>query len=511
MVTPIVRGSGITESERYLAKLADATFLDLWSYPNTFIDKKVGNSGDGKELCDLLVVFGDDVLIFSDKTITWPDGPDINLSWSRWYKRAVQKSVDQIRGAERWIKKFPERIFIDNVCTQPLPFSLPGSERRMVHGIAVVSGAHAACKDYTGDEDGSLMVLPNLEGDAHKRSELAGYMPFAIGDVDPEGAFVHVFDENALDLVMRELDTAADFVRYLEQRIRAIREKRLLWASGEADLLALYLQSEDETGGHVFPSPASLGQGEDFVISIEQGLYEDLITSESYQRKKIADKQSYVWDDLIGMFTKNILGGTSVAMMGEEPSAALAEPALRIMARENRFSRRVLGETFVDTLRTAEKLKQDRFTRVVVPFKGLADPECGYVFMVLAYPTDVELKDGYEQYRQARTAMLHAYCQVVLYEKRQQLKRVVGIAVDASSKVTGRKGGSEDLVAVEITNWTPELERDVREARAHYDIMKAGRYKERRVQAEEFPAGRGNGSTENRHTRRKAAAKSRKR
>jgi hypothetical protein len=65
----IIRSQGATPSERYLAKIADRSFLNLWSYPNTFIDKRSGGKGDGKELCDLLVVSGDHVLIFSDKTV----------------------------------------------------------------------------------------------------------------------------------------------------------------------------------------------------------------------------------------------------------------------------------------------------------------------------------------------------------------------------------------------------------------------------------------------------------
>ncbi len=58
----IIRGAATTPSERYLAKLADKTFLNLWSYPNLFIDKKDGGKGNGKELCDLLVVCGDDII-----------------------------------------------------------------------------------------------------------------------------------------------------------------------------------------------------------------------------------------------------------------------------------------------------------------------------------------------------------------------------------------------------------------------------------------------------------------
>jgi hypothetical protein len=58
-----------------------------------------------------------DVVIFSDKSIGWPNSDDLALSWSRWYRRAVVKSVEQIRGAERWLRQYPDRIFIDPGCT----------------------------------------------------------------------------------------------------------------------------------------------------------------------------------------------------------------------------------------------------------------------------------------------------------------------------------------------------------------------------------------------------------
>jgi hypothetical protein len=106
----ITRGTG-TPSEKYLAGLADKTFLSLWSYPNLFIDRKRGGKGDGKELTDLLVVCGDDIIIFSDKSIEWPEGVAFNFAWSRWYRRAIEKSVAQIRGAERRLAEFPERVF----------------------------------------------------------------------------------------------------------------------------------------------------------------------------------------------------------------------------------------------------------------------------------------------------------------------------------------------------------------------------------------------------------------
>src|SRR4051812_19896751 len=124
-MTRVTRGEGTTRSERYLTKLAERTFLRLWSYPNLFNDKKQHEKGTGKELCDLLVIFGDDILIFSDKEIAWTDAQDSEIAWSRWFRKAVKKSAEQIRGAERWIKSFPTRIYLDELCVNQLPLKLP--------------------------------------------------------------------------------------------------------------------------------------------------------------------------------------------------------------------------------------------------------------------------------------------------------------------------------------------------------------------------------------------------
>jgi len=117
---------GTTDSERYLTRLARRAFLSLWSYSNVFTDEGRSNGkGDGKELCDLLVVFGNNILLFSDKHCEFPSHSDINVSWSRWYKRAIEKSVRQLSGAEKFIKAYPQRIFLDKDCQTPLPIDLP--------------------------------------------------------------------------------------------------------------------------------------------------------------------------------------------------------------------------------------------------------------------------------------------------------------------------------------------------------------------------------------------------
>ena len=143
-MSPIHRGTGNTESERFLAQIAEKSFLNLWTYANVFRDQHINGSpkGDGKELCDVLVVCGDDVIIFSDKTVKWCADKATNIAWCRWYKAAIEKSADQIHGAARWLREHPRRVFIDNACTVPLPIALPPPERMRVHGVVIAIGAN---------------------------------------------------------------------------------------------------------------------------------------------------------------------------------------------------------------------------------------------------------------------------------------------------------------------------------------------------------------------------------
>lgn len=64
----VIRAEGLTDAERHLQKLGDRTFLSLWSYAGIQRDQD-----GGKEVADLLVVFGDHILIFSDKDCAFPN------------------------------------------------------------------------------------------------------------------------------------------------------------------------------------------------------------------------------------------------------------------------------------------------------------------------------------------------------------------------------------------------------------------------------------------------------
>jgi hypothetical protein len=482
----IVRGLGLTASERYLAHLADRTFLRLWSYPNLFYDKRSSAKGDGKELSDLLVVCGEDILIFSDKAIEWQAEQPHDVAWARWYNRAVAKSVDQIRGAERWLKLFPKRIFLDCKCTQPFPIDLPDPARRRVHGIIVATGATEAIKRYFGDDSGSFILNGNITGRHHIDPTAEGWLPFSIGDVDPNGPFVHVFDPTALDIVMRELDTLDDFTSYLTKRAAFIRSGRFGLAFGEEDLLAFYLQNSDPgSGDHYFWPEHVRPEFEDRQMVVAQGEYREFIASPGYARRAEADKVSYFWDQLIDLFVDSVLEDSMVKILGELPDAALSERGLRFMALEDRVHRRMLGKAFTETLELAKRRGLDRFVRRTLSQQP-REPRTGYVFLVLAYPKDIPLAGGYADYRKVRANILHSYC-MDLFDHRPELDFVVGIGVDAAPEITGRIGGSEDLVAIERPIWTTELRERLERDREMLNMTDLSKARENHINTTEFP------------------------
>jgi hypothetical protein len=487
----IHRSRGSNASERLLADLGDQAFLHLWSYPNLFYDKKQGGKGDGKELCDMLVVCGDDVVIFSDKHIRYQDDKSLDVAWPRFYRKAVQEAVKQINGANRIISEFPEKVYTDPNCTQRLPIELPPTATRRTHGVVVASGAYKAVQTHHHDDSGSFIISPSMKGDAHLDVKAGGYVPFSIGDVNPDGMFIHVFDEVSMKRVLTHLDTISDFTEYLNKRAIYLRSNRLLMAHGEEELLAHYLNVGMKTGGvYDFELKRKHAFEKHLMVPI-QGEWSGYVRSKEYLAKALADESSRVWDKLIGVFTENVLSGTSVSIMGETPSAALSERALRYMAREGRFSRRVLGDAFSGFVKASRDSKADRYARVIMPSHISADPTVAYIFMTLAFPTELEaeggLPGGYEQYRQARITMLRSYCVVLLSEQRE-IKTAIGIAMDAHWTQTGRRGGSEDLMAIQVDDWNDQMLADVARAKEELSILQEDRLINTHTSHDEYPS-----------------------
>ena len=94
----IQKSAGKTATEQLLAALCEQSFLKLWSYPNPHRD-------DGKELCDLLAVFENNVCIFVDRESRKLQGDDATLTdWNRWKREVVDAQVRSVHGVERYLR-----------------------------------------------------------------------------------------------------------------------------------------------------------------------------------------------------------------------------------------------------------------------------------------------------------------------------------------------------------------------------------------------------------------------
>src|SRR6266516_474320 len=143
--------SGFTNEERFLNNLARKSFLRFWSWPNLFRDQRNrGCKGDGKELCDLVVVFGNDVLLFSDKKIKFNTAKPLNIAWARWAREAIGESVKQIFGAKRWLVNYQDRIFLNKECSERLPLELPKENQVTFHFIVVCHGCEEVAVEHHG-------------------------------------------------------------------------------------------------------------------------------------------------------------------------------------------------------------------------------------------------------------------------------------------------------------------------------------------------------------------------
>ncbi|WP_418132531.1 hypothetical protein ABL849_17485 [Variovorax sp. 375MFSha3.1] len=458
----------MTESERYLASLCRKAFLSLWAHANVYTDEgKPAGKGVGKELCDLLVVFDNDVVIFSDKHCEYKETGNDEVDWKRWYRKSITKSVNQLRGAASFVERFPGRIFLDKECTQPFPVAIPEIANRRVHLVAVTRGSMEACTAFFANQSiGSLRFDNKIEGDE---------VPFSIGSITSPWGLVHVFDEHSLDVIFRELDTVADFVGYLRKRSAFLGLQAQIVADGEEQLLAGYLVNLNEAGEHDFlsePLPENFGNGD--VVYVQEGHWESLIEDAQYRAKKEADRDSYAWDNLISRFIDT--GRSDLLDIVPQEWRGDQEPAVRQMADESRFGRRILGAGFLTFLQSARpRMSSARVMR------SHTKPDRAYVFLAEPY---VEGFSSYDEYRAYRTQRLYAYC-LVARLRATGANSVIGIAIDSPGGHV--RGGSEDLLYSYEPEITDELIAQARDAQRELEILLPENLRQEERRHLEFP------------------------
>lgn len=372
---------GLTPSEQFVNELSKKTFLKAWTHPNP-IGKK------GKELCDCLIVCAEHIIIISVKEIEYRDTWDV-IGYERWIKRAIDDSAGQIWGAERWLE------------------SQQTVERH----------------------DGRIVTLPPLSKRKYHRISVSlgskGQIPIQWGDLG--FGFVHVCDENSIEVLFRALDTITDFTNFLQsvEQLMHLKTKIIFDGGGLEDLVALYLQND-------YSLDYSTEEGHPDLLIVSDDLWTGLSSSKEYYKMIVDFKTSYIWDRLIEYYVNDLLTEGMFDMYSKEVTDN--ELALVVMALQPRRYRAGLADTFMEFLQN-EELKIA--SRVVMGYNNVA-----FVFLI-----------GKSSDRESRVEELLLRCSIIDV-KLPEVKTVVGIATDRPG--TSTIGYSSDIAYVHESRWTSE-------------------------------------------------------
>ena len=229
------------DAENFVYELAQKSFLTDWCFINPKWD-------DGKELCDLLVVFGDKAIIWQIKDLK--KGED-----GKYNKNEVEKNLRQLLGAKRKLFELNKSIELENPRRGKELF-----DSRNIKEVYLIS-------DLVGEGEDFYEFVKKIKD-----------------------KIIHVLDRKGTEILLNELDTISDFVSYLKEKERFLSpEIKMDLSGGEEELLAYYLVNER--------SFKNL-EGNDYII-IQEGCWEDLIQKPEFIAKKEEDKISYFWDFLI--------------------------------------------------------------------------------------------------------------------------------------------------------------------------------------------------------------------
>jgi hypothetical protein len=396
-------------------------------------------------VCDLLVVFGNQIIIFSDKYCSFRATGNPELDWSRWFRQGVTGAANQLWGAERWIRGYPRRLFLDRACAHPFPLALPDPQHAQFHLIAVVHGVAGACRRHFGGGSGSLIHKTDVRGTSLHKD------PFVIGDLDPSRTFVHVFDDTSLDDVMTTLDTVSDFLHYLGKKAAFMRSGNQVMAAGEEELLAWYLKNMNEAGEHDLVFPAGVRR-----IALAEGGWEAFQRNPQRLAQIEQNRISYMWDSLIEEFNRHALGGTQY--YSSDGGLPGVEEVLRLCAREPRTRRRMLAKALKEMLETTPPADWTR-RRIIQPSRP-GDPY--YVFVLV--PRDSERP--HDDYRRVRREYLEV-CMRVAKLKCPDALDIVGIATE-----TGLDDSrSEDAAYLDGRVWTAEHQEDAERLQKELELF----------------------------------------
>lgn len=300
--------AGVNESEEKINSYCKKLFLNLWTVQNPY--KK-----DRDELCDTLIICGNKVIIFSVKKTEFMDASEfkgiekmskdiwrtkskkIKIEWERWHRKVMEKSKRQLIGAKRWLKTNPSEVYTDASCETVVPF-LRVPDNPQFYLITIVDGLSGLIKSIFDEEKGTFCL-------SSQEPEVP--MPgFIKADINEDGSFIHVFEEDALSMLFEELDTISDLMDYLDERERFWRsdvaKKKSVIVTGEEEFLGLYFKSYDPTANkyriNLIDIPTKENSYEIVMGKGSWNFYQNKIRADRQRR----NKDSYAVDAFINRY-----------------------------------------------------------------------------------------------------------------------------------------------------------------------------------------------------------------
>jgi hypothetical protein len=391
---------GLTPSEKFVNNLSEKSFLKLWTHPNPKGKK-------GKELCDCLIVCGVHIIIISVKEIKYKDTNN-KTGYDRWIKQAIDKSAKQIYGAERWLKnantitRHNERII-----------NLPPKSKRIYHRISASLGSK-------------------------------GQVSMPYGNLG--SGFIHVCNEKSTKILFKELDTISDFTNFLQAVENLPNKTNLIFNDGVENLIALYLQNDD-----LF-NISENGKNSNLMI-LTDDIWDGLANSQEYKDRLLDFQSSYIWDELIEHYSKDLLSGEVFDFYNRK--ATDNDWAIMTMALQPRDYRVGLIDIFIGLLNN-NKIS----SRIAQGYDNTI-----FVFL-----------EGKHSDREHRSKELFLRCCIVSVNLENKI--IVGIARDGLEG----NGFSSDLVYIENKNWTQEEKDEYKKLSKELNYFKGINWTEMRRQ-----------------------------
>ena len=312
------------EAEEFLLQLAERSFFSFWCYPNPCIV-------NGKELCDLLVIYENTAIVWQVKSLK------IHQDTGMHKMASIDKNLRQLIGAKRaLINHSSDEIWLKN--------ALGRQDRIRLSEIA------------------KIFLISALLGDEQD---------FFMGGQEFQNEIIHGLDRKDVEFLMRILDTTGDFVDYLQAKQDWMSARLqnshgiLAIEGGEEDFLAYYLLSGKTLNG-LKSSHTVLPRHSDFFEKDAQ-----------YLAIKKENQISHLWDGLV----------KEAQRIESLTDPRNPERIAREIARPNRRQRTALASALLNQIQQVGKFPTGFYSTHIIDKIGTA-----YCFLFCNASTPEEKK-----------------------------------------------------------------------------------------------------------------------